>query len=584
MRKTRRQRGSPARGTGLGALLAALLVAGFGGIAAASGPGSDGDDDTLEAVDADNSGSGSDSVDDIADVTDDAATDVADAVDNSGPGGGDDDLGDAVDEIEVADNSGPGGDDSAGSGGDDDNSGSGGGDDDDSDSRGGDDDNSGSGGGDDDNSGSDGGDDDNSGSGGGGDDDNSGSGDGGGDDDNSGGDGDNSGSGHSGSGSGSGGGDDDEGSGNSGSGSSGSSEGSSGGTSGSSSEHGLASNDGEYRAMAIEVDENGEERVAGEALLAGTQADVDAALEAGFTAISQTSLPSMDCAMVRLALPAGMSVEQAVAALKQIAPNALVTANAVYQHAEGSVSAATNSRHARAPAYRSVMGVIDTGVAVDALAPNGVISQRGFAGTPVSREHGEAVVALANAHGVRVQVADVFGDTTAGGQVASAESIAAALDWMIETRMPVINISIEGPNNALLQALVNRATERGHVIVAAAGNGGPMATPAFPAAFDRSVAITAIDGNDRPYVRANRGGYIDFAARGVNVRVQSGRQDLVVSGTSFATPLVAAQIAERMETPSPARATEILAELRQRAVDLGAPGRDPIFGWGAVRD
>lgn len=289
--------------------------------------------------------------------------------------------------------------------------------------------------------------------------------------------------------------------------------------------------------------------------------------------------------MVRLALPAGMSVEQAVAALKQIAPNALVTANAVYQHAEGSISATRSSRRARAPVYRGVMGVIDTGVSASALAPNGVVDQRAFAGgAPVSREHGEAVAALANEHGVRVQVADVFSGTAAGGEVASAESIVAALDWMIETRVPVINISIEGPNNALLHALVSRASERGHVIVAAAGNGGPLATPAFPAAFDRSVAITAIDGDDRPYVRANRGGYIDFAARGVNVRVQSGGQDLVVSGTSFATPLVAAQIAEQMDAPSPARATEILTELRQHAVDLGAPGRDPIFGWGAVRD
>ncbi|HCK83184.1 MAG TPA: hypothetical protein DHW63_01270 [Hyphomonadaceae bacterium] len=529
--------------------MGALLVAGFGaGIAAASGPGSDGDDDILEALDIDDSSSASDALDD-----------VADAIDNSGPGGGDDDLSDVADEAEVADNSGGGGgDDDVGDPADEvevaDNSESGGGDDE--------------GGGADSGDGGDSDGDDNSGSGDG---DNSGSG---------GGDGDSGGS-----GSGHGGGDDDDGSGNSGSGSSGSGEGSSGGSSGSSGEHGFASNEGEQRTLAVETDENGEERVAGEALLAGTQADVEAALGAGFTAISQTSLPSIDCAMVRLALPAGMSVEQAVATLKQLAPNALVTANTVYQHAQASISATPSSRSARTPAYRGVMGVIDTGVSAAALAANGVVSQRAFAGgAPVSREHGEAVAALAIEQGIRVQVADVFSGTAAGGEVASAESIAAALDWMVETRVPVINISIEGPNNALLQALVGRASERGHVIVAAAGNGGPLATPAFPAAFERSIAVTAIDGNDRPYVRANRGGYIDFAANGVNVRVQSGGHELLVSGTSFAAPLVAARIAEQMGTPSPTRATEILSELRQRAVDLGAPGRDPIFGWGAVRN
>lgn len=538
-----RRRSPPAR-VKLGVALASLLAAGFGvGMAYASGPGSDGDDDVLEAVDADNSGRGSDSsdsIDDIADAVDNSGPDggdddVADIADNSGPGGGDDDADVGGGEVDVVDNSGPGG-------GDDDNSGSGGGDEDNSDSGGGDEDNSGSGGGDD-----------------------------------SSGTGDHSGSGHSG-------GDDDGGSSGHGGSGSGEGEGSHGSQPGAAGEAGLASIDGEQRTLTVEVDASGEERVAGEALLAGTQSDVSAALEAGFTAISQTSLPSMDCAMVRLALPAGMSVDQAISALKAIAPNAVVTANTVYQHAEGAITATPAARRSRAPSYRGVLGVIDTGVDPAALAPNALLGQRAFAGgPPTPREHGEAVAALAVEHGMRVQVADVFGSTVTGAQIASAESIAAALDWMMETRIPVINISIEGPNNALLQALIARASQRGQVIVAAAGNGGPLATPAYPAAFEGAIAVTAIDGQDRPYVRANRGGYIDFSAHGVNVHVQSGDHELVVSGTSFAAPLVAAHIAQEMQTPSPAEAAEVLSDLREHAVDLGAPGRDPIFGWGALR-
>ena len=111
-----------------------------------------------------------------------------------------------------------------------------------------------------------------------------------------------------------------------------------------------------------------------------------------------------------------------------------------------------------------------------------------------------------------------------------------------------------------------------------------MATPAFPAAFERSIAVTAIDGNDRPYVRANRGGYIDFAEHGVNITVPTGGDDLVVSGTSFASPLVAARIAAQLQAPSVERARAILADLRARALDLGDPGHDVIFGWGAVRN
>jgi subtilisin family serine protease len=84
-------------------------------------------------------------------------------------------------------------------------------------------------------------------------------------------------------------------------------------------------------------------------------------------------------------------------------------------------------------------------------------------------------------------------------------------------------------------------------------------------------------------VRANRGNYIAFAAPGVNINVRAGDEDLVVSGTSFAAPLVAAEIARQLQAPSVERARGVLHGLRQRAIDLGAPGRDPIFGWGAVR-
>ena len=46
-----------------------------------------------------------------------------------------------------------------------------------------------------------------------------------------------------------------------------------------------------------------------------------------------------------------------------------------------------------------------------------------------------------------------------------AERIVAALDWMIANRVPVVNISIEGPDNAVLEEMIRRAAERGHHLV-----------------------------------------------------------------------------------------------------------------------
>lgn len=44
-------------------------------------------------------------------------------------------------------------------------------------------------------------------------------------------------------------------------------------------------------------------------------------------------------------------------------------------------------------------------------------------------------------------------------------------------------MSLSGPANALLEQFVRKFSEGGMVIVAAAGNGGPKAGPAYPAAY-----------------------------------------------------------------------------------------------------
>jgi subtilisin family serine protease len=338
--------------------------------------------------------------------------------------------------------------------------------------------------------------------------------------------------------------------------------------------------------MSVERDEFGAERVAGEALLTGTSRDVDAARRAGFEVISEWPLIAAGGEIARLHVTVGMGVNDAVAALQSVAPQALVSANHIYRGSEAHVSRTARTRRASAAAIVGVLGIIDTGVDTSSVVtPSAILSQHAFAGVaPIAREHGSVVAALAIEHGMQVHVADVFGQSADGGLAASADSIAAALDWMIANNITVINVSIEGPNNAVLAQMVRRAAERGHVIVAAAGNGGPLARPAFPAAFEGSVAVTAIDDNNRPYMRANRGAYIAFAAPGVELSVRTTEADLVVSGTSFATPLVAARIAERMSHPSPRRARDVLVALQSQVIDLGAPGRDPIFGWGALHD
>ncbi len=338
----------------------------------------------------------------------------------------------------------------------------------------------------------------------------------------------------------------------------------------------------EAAPLAVERDEAGHERVAGEVLFTGAGRSLDVAQAAGFEIISAQPLATMDAAMAHLRVPVGMSVEQAVQVLNAIGPDVLATANNVYRGADANVAPAPARTAARvtpraAPrAPVGVLGIIDTGVNPRTLPGSAILSQHAFAGpAPIAREHGSLVVALAIEEGMRVHVADVFRPTDNGGAAASADSIAAALDWMIANNVAVINVSIEGPNNAVLAALVERAVRRGHVIVAAAGNGGPFARPAFPAAFEGSVAVTAIDVEDRPYMRANRGDYIAFAAQGVDLNLMHGENEVIVSGTSFAAPAVAARIATQLRRPSVTEARAVLGALQSEAIDLGAPAATP---------
>lgn len=72
---------------------------------------------------------------------------------------------------------------------------------------------------------------------------------------------------------------------------------------------------------------------------------------------------------------------------------------------------------------------------------------------------------------------------------------------------------------------------------------------------------------------------VAFAAPGAGLTVAYGKDGLRnVDGTSFASPFVAAAYA--MSTGESTEVTRLLADGAQ---DLGALGRDPVYGWGLLQ-
>ncbi|WP_298982481.1 S8 family serine peptidase [uncultured Roseibium sp.] len=167
---------------------------------------------------------------------------------------------------------------------------------------------------------------------------------------------------------------------------------------------------------------------------------------------------------------------------------------------------------------------------------------------------------------------------------ADAFTLVEALYRLAEEQVSVINLSLSGPENRVLALAVDDIKEnRGIALISAAGNNGPSADPAYPAAFPGVLAVTAVDKNKRIYRRANRGSYVDLAAPGVNVwSAASIKGAKWRTGTSFAVPFVSAAAAIVRQNNPDLSVDDVFELLKSNAEDLGEPGHDPIFGSGLL--
>lgn len=158
--------------------------------------------------------------------------------------------------------------------------------------------------------------------------------------------------------------------------------------------------------------------------------------------------------------------------------------------------------------------------------------------------------------------------------------IADGIVWSAESGAKVINLSLGGPQpSSTLKRAVDFAYNKGAVVVAAAGNSGRNVLD-YPAAYSNVIAVAATDANDRRASFSNYGSYVDVAAPGVNILSTVPGGYKYYSGTSFASPHVAA-LAGLLASQGRSK-TEIRLRILSTAKDLGAAGRDPYYGAGRI--
>jgi len=330
---------------------------------------------------------------------------------------------------------------------------------------------------------------------------------------------------------------------------------------------------------ALEADDHGAPVVRGQVLaLSPTAASLAIASKAGFDVARPTQSDAVETGIVVLGAPSGLSARAAVKRLRRLDPAGTYDFNHIYLPAgpAGPVASPAGSQPDTAAEVGVRIGLIDTGVDIgNPLFADARIEQKSFAAGPTrAAPHGTEVASLLIGHGAAFRgaapggslfVADVYGADPAGG---AADALARALFWLADRKVQVVNISLVGPPNAVLDAAVKAIAARGILIVAAVGNDGPAAPAAYPASYRDVIAVTGVDARGRVLFEAGHATHLDFAAPGADMAAASMRGGYVaVRGTSFAAPLVAGRLAG-------------LAARSNRAMDALAAQASPGRGYG----
>jgi len=165
----------------------------------------------------------------------------------------------------------------------------------------------------------------------------------------------------------------------------------------------------------------------------------------------------------------------------------------------------------------------------------------------------------------------------------STYSVAEGIIWATDHGAKVINMSLGNYASAsFLHDAIRYAYDRDVVLIAATGNDN-TSEPGYPAAYPEVFAVSATNQSQEKASFSNYGDYVDVVAPGENIAsTYTNNQYAALSGTSMASPHVAA-LAALIRSVNPAlKNTEVYDIMRQSAVDLGTAGKDDYFGYGQI--
>lgn len=180
---------------------------------------------------------------------------------------------------------------------------------------------------------------------------------------------------------------------------------------------------------------------------------------------------------------------------------------------------------------------------------------------------------------VKIMPLKVFGT----GDAATSDVI-RAIEYAVAHGADVINMSLGGEEKS--QALENAcqaAVDAGVLVVAAAGNDG-TSDPCYPAAYSCVVGVGAVTSENLLYKNSQYGEGVYVVAPGAGIAGLSNTADgyCYKSGTSMASPGVAALGAMAKSINKDMSQSAFMTLLQETCTDLGETGRDGLYGYGLV--
>lgn len=260
-----------------------------------------------------------------------------------------------------------------------------------------------------------------------------------------------------------------------------------------------------------------------------------------------------------------------------------------------------------------IVVVIDVGVDqahldINQVAGNDFTDVSGASrdGGPVNEcdNHGTAVAGIVTAiinnsrgtvgvaPGAKIASARAMRSTDCNGSWLGLESATVeALQWAQSIGARVtINSNMYSFSATMIEEAYQDTRNNGMIHFASAGTNFPDRTVTYPASLPSVNAVSAITWSGELASFSSRGPEVAFTAPGDTIFTTdrsgtagySGDDITIGSGTSFAAPMVAGAAALLLSVFPTLTVAEVEGYLQLSSVDLGAPGKDELFGSGLV--